>query len=114
MDETTQFVSDLNVARFVDRLQLEDEPTRRAVLQKLLVEEEDKLGRNAERLSTLQRHITEGNRRIGLQKAVIERLRTNSCDIRLAERTLNNLFEIQRIFEHHRQAILDTMDRDRS
>ena len=27
MDETTQFVSDLNVARFVDRLQLEEEPT---------------------------------------------------------------------------------------
>ena len=114
MDEMAQFISNLNVARFVDRLQLEDEPTRRAVLQKLLVEEEDKLGRNAERLSKLERHITEGNRRIGLQKAVIERLRTNSCDIRLAERTLNNLFEIQRIFEHHRQAILDTMDRDRS
>ena len=107
MDETAQFVSDLNVARFVDRLQLEDEPTRRAVLQKLLVEEEDKLGRNAERLSTLQR-------RIGLQKAVIERLRTNGYDIRLAERTLNNLFEIQRIFERHRQAVLDAMDRDRS
>jgi len=79
-----------------------------------LVEEEDKLGRNAERPSAPQRHITESNRRIGLQKAVIERLRTNGYDIRLAERTLNNLFEIQRIFERHRQAVLDAMDRDRS
>ena len=114
MDETAQFASDLNVARFVDRLQLEHEPTRRAVLQKLLVEEEDKLGRNAERLSNLQRHIAEGNRRIALQKTLIERLRANSYDIGLAERTLNNLFEIQKLFEHHRQVVLDAMDRDRS
>ena len=114
MDKTAQFVSDLNVARFVDRLQLENEPTRRTVLQKLLIEEEDKLGRNAERLNKLQRHITEGNRRIALQKALIERHRANGQDIRLAERTLDNLFEIQRIFEHHRQAVLDAMDRDRS
>ena len=79
-----------------------------------MVEEENKLGRNAERLSNLQRHITEGKRRIELQKALIERLRANGHDIRLAERTLNNLFEIQRVFEHHRQVVLDAMDRDRS
>jgi hypothetical protein len=113
MDETAQFVSDLNVARFVDGLQLEDEPTRRALLQKLLIEEEDKLGRNAERLSKLQRHITEGNHRIAMQKALIERLRANGHDIRLAERTLNNLSEIQRILEHHRQCVLNAMDRSR-
>jgi hypothetical protein len=95
MDEMAHFVSDLNVARFVDRLQVEHEPIRRAVLQKLLVEEEDKLGRNAERLGALQRHITEGNRRIALQKALIERLRVSGHDIRLAESTLNNLVEIQ-------------------
>ena len=114
MDEMAQFISNLNVARFVDKLKLEHEPTRWAILQKLLIEEEDKFGRNAERLSKLQRHITESNRRIGLQKAVIERLRANGYDIRLAETTLTNLFEIQRIFKHRRQAVLDAMDRDRS
>ena len=67
MNETAQFVSDLNIARFLDKLRLEHDPAMRTVLQRLLIEEEDKFGGNVERLSTVQRHIAEGNRRISLQ-----------------------------------------------
>jgi hypothetical protein len=42
MDST--IISDLNMARLVDRLQLERDPATRASLKSLLVEEEDKLG----------------------------------------------------------------------
>ena len=110
MDSTARIVSDLNVARFVDRLQLELDPAKRASLQSLLLEEEDKFGRRAERLSDVQRHLAEGSRRIALQKALIETLKANGQEVRLAERTLSNLVEIQRIFEQYRHVILDAID----
>ena len=106
MDSTARIVSDLNVARFVDRLQLEPDSATRASLKSRLVEEEDKLGRSAERLSKLQRYIDEGNRRIALQKVLIENLIAKGHDLRLAKRTLNNLVEIQRIFEQYREGIV--------
>jgi hypothetical protein len=112
MHETAQFVSDLNIARFLDKLRLEHDPAMRTVLQKLLIEEEDKFGGSVERLSTVQRYIAEGNRRISLQKALVEKLAANGEDIGPAERTLSDLVEIQRIFEQYRQVILDTIDRN--
>src|SRR6516164_9193728 len=111
MDDTAQFVSDLNMARFADRLRYERDPAIRASLQRLLLEEEDKLGRGVERLCKLQRHISEGSRRIAMQKALIAKL-TDRQDVRLAESMLNNLVEIQRIFEQHRQVVLDAIDRN--
>ena len=110
MDST--IISDLNVARFVDRLQLEPDPATRATLKSQLVEEENKLGRSAERLGNLQRYIDEGSRRIALQKALIENLIATGHDLSVAKRTLNNLVEIQRIFEQYREAIVDAIDRN--
>jgi hypothetical protein len=101
MDDTAQFVCDLNVARFVEKLWSEHDPHMRVSLKKLLVEEEDKFGRDAERLSNLQRYIAEGSRRITSQKSLIRRLRANGNDSRMAEITLTNLIEIQRLFEHY-------------
>jgi hypothetical protein len=112
MNETAQFVSDLNIARFLDKLRLEHDPATRTVLQRLLIEEEDRFGGSVERLSTVQRHIAEGNRRISLQKALVAKLAANGEDIGPAEMTLSNLVEIQRIFEQYRQVILDTIDRN--
>jgi len=113
MDSTAQFVSDLNVARFLEKLRLEDDPAIRASLQRLLLEEEDKFGRGADRIGNVQRHIAEGSRQIALQKALIARLRINGQDVRRAENTLRNLIEIQRIFERYRQVVLDAIDRNR-
>jgi hypothetical protein len=114
MDNTTQFVSDLNVARFVEKLRLEHDPTMRASLRRLLLKELENLGFNCEQLGNVQRQIAEGRRRIGIQQAVVERLTANGQDVELAENTLSNLIEIQRIFEQHRQAILDATDRNRA
>ena len=112
MDDTAQFVSDLNVGRFADRLRFEHNPAIRASLQRLLLEEEDKLGRGVERLCKLQRHISEGSRRIAMQEALIAKLRTDRQDVRLAESMLSNLVEIQGIFEQYRQVVLDAIDRN--
>jgi len=112
MNETAQFVSDLNIARFLDKLRLEHDPATRTVLQRLLIEEEGKFGGSVERLSTVQRHIAEGNRRISLQKALVAKLAADGEDVGPAETMLSTLVEIQRIFEQYRQVILDTIDRN--
>jgi hypothetical protein len=39
MDDTAQFVSNLNAARFVDRLRVEHDPAIRRSLNRLLLEE---------------------------------------------------------------------------
>jgi hypothetical protein len=107
IDETAQFVSDLNVARFVDRLRLEHDPTMRASLQGLLFKEMKNLGRDRKQLGNVQRQIAEGRRGIEIQKGVIESLAISGQDVGPAENTLRNLVEIQRIFEQCRHAILD-------
>ena len=86
----------------------------RTSLQKLLLIELENLGFNCEQLGNVQRQITEGKRRIEIQKAVIENLTANGQDVRFAENGLRNLVEIQRIFEQYRQAILDATDRNRA
>jgi hypothetical protein len=74
----------------------------------LLLEEEDELGRGVERLCKLQRHISEGSRRIAMQKALIAKL-TDKQDVRLDESMLSKLVEIQRIFEQYRQVVFDAI-----
>jgi hypothetical protein len=99
MDDTAQFASDLNVARFVDKLREEQDPGTRALLHSLLLEEWNKFGFNLKQLAKLRRQMIGGSARIAIQKAVVETLAANGQDVRLAEGLLSNLVEIQRIFE---------------
>jgi hypothetical protein len=112
MDATAQFVSDLNVARFVDQLRWQNDPATRTVLQRLLLEEVRKFGFNLDRLSMVDRQISEARERIRFQKNIIERLRIKGYDTTRAESLLSNLVGIQRIFEEHRRIILDSSNRD--
>jgi len=114
MNETAQFVSDLNVARFLEKLRSERDPGIRASLRRLLVEEADKFGRSAERLRNVQQYTAEGRHQIEMQKALIAKLKADGQDVRLAQRTLSNLVEIQRIFEEYRRVVLNCIDRNRA
>jgi hypothetical protein len=112
MSDMAQFVGHLNIERFLDRLHFERDPAVLASLRRLLLEEEDKLGFNLERLGRVQRYIAESRDRITRQKALIERLVAKGDDVRFAEGTLRNLVEIQRIYEQYRQVIVDAMHRN--
>ena len=101
MDDLAQYVFDLNVKRFVERLRSEDDPDTRASVRRLLVEEVDKFCQKRERLIQLQRHIGENSRRIASQEALILRLRSNGQDLKLAQIALRNLVEIQTLFEQY-------------
>ena len=111
MDDTAQFVSNLNVARFVDKLQGEHDPATRALSHGLLLEEWNKSGFNLKQLGKMRCQMIEGNARIAIQKAVVETLAANSQDVQLAEHTLRNLVEIQKIFEEHHKTIVNAIHR---
>ena len=55
MNNTPRVVSDLNVARFVDRLRLESDRVMRTSLQRLLLKELESLVFNCEQLGNVQR-----------------------------------------------------------
>jgi hypothetical protein len=59
-----QFVARQNVERCRSRLKTETDPTTRAFLLKLLVEEEDKLGLDYQLLGDVEREIINGHARI--------------------------------------------------
>ena len=112
MNDTAQFVSDLNVATFLDRLRVEPDAATRASLHKLLLEELNNLGFNLKQLGRVQRQVIEGKARIAMQMAVVETLSTNGQDVRLAESELGKLVEIQSMVEQYRQVVVDALYRD--
>ena len=112
MNDTAQFVSDLNVATFLDRLRVEPDAATRASLHKLLLEEFNNLGFNLKQLGSVQRQVIEGKARIAMQMAVVETLSANGQDVKLAESELGRLVEIQSMVEQYRQVVVDALYRD--
>jgi hypothetical protein len=113
MDAMARFVSDHNVEKFVDQLRFQHDPAVRTVLQGLLLEEVRKLGFNFTQLSKIDRRISEARKHIRAQKDMIEGLKIEGRDTRREDRLLSNLVGIQGIFEQHRRAILDSINRRR-
>ena len=112
MNDTARFVSNLNVARFVDKLRVEHAPATRASLHTLLLEEFNNLGFNLKQLGCVQRQVIEGRARIAIQIAVVETLTDDGQDVRLAKGELGKLIEIQSMIEQYRRAIVDSIYRD--
>jgi hypothetical protein len=71
MNDTAQFVSNLNMARFVDRLRVEHDPAARASLHTLLLDELNNLGLNLKQLGSVQRQVIEGRARIAIQMLLL-------------------------------------------
>jgi hypothetical protein len=110
MVETALFVSDLNVARFLDKLRVEHDPASRASLHRLLLEQRGKRGFSLKRLGKVRRQIIEASVRIAIQKAVVETLAANGQDVSAAEDMLSKLVEVQIVFEQqYRDVIVDAM-----
>jgi hypothetical protein len=72
-----RFIARENIKHFRDLLWTDLDARDRVRIQRLLIEEEDKLARNSELLETLERHIENGRRRITAQCALVERMQ---CD----------------------------------
>src|SRR5579871_1661222 len=98
MEPTALFVSDGNIDRFVDLLHQQLDPDKRRTLRQLLIEEENRFGALAERLTVVDRHITNGVALISRQSRLLDKLAEDGRDTYNAERLLFCFLEVQELF----------------
>ena len=113
MDHLSDYVARQNITRFCDQLTSELDGKRRAALQKLLIEEEDRLGGSLEQLDEIERAIAKGEERIQQQRTLVEVMERNGRNTTVAKSLLENLTQIQAIFAQYRRTILDAIERNR-
>jgi len=108
-----RFIARENIKHFRDRLWTERDPEIRARLQRLLVEEEDKLTADLELLANLEKHIADGNRRIEWQQVLVETMERDGHDgVKRARDLLDGMIESQRLHTNYRERILIEIDRN--
>jgi septal ring factor EnvC (AmiA/AmiB activator) len=100
-----QFIAKQNIAHYRSRLQMGAEPETRAVLLKLLLDEEKELGRTREQLARIDKHIEKLRRIIAQQEKHIERFKFISLDTERATLLLATLNELMATYQLHRQWI---------
>jgi hypothetical protein len=109
----SHFVVEQNIRRFVNQLRWENDDAKRSQLQKLLIEEEDRLGFTVGRLEELDQAIAEGDKRIDFQLAKLGTLKNSGRDIAAAESVLKNMEQIQTIYRQYRVTLQKIIDRNR-
>lgn len=75
-----RFIARENIRHYRDMLLSDIEPKIRSSVQRLLVEEEDKLGKDLELLADIERHIAEGARRIEAQRMRVSAMQSAGHD----------------------------------
>ncbi len=105
-----EFVARQNVERCRSRLETETDPKRRAFLLKLLVDEEDKLGRSLELLDDVEREILKARARMDELKVLIadlERYGSSSGTNRLQLEGKSQLLDVH---AQYRRNLLTELD----
>jgi len=100
------YVSKQNVLRFRDLLRSEIDPTRLSDLQRVLVDEENRLGSNYERLEDIDREIAKADQRIELQRTLVANIEREGRDATAAKALLEPLSEAQRTVVTETKGIL--------
>ena len=101
-----RFVCEQNITNFADKLVSELDPSQRATLRKLLVEEEDRAGHRAERLDLANRRIASSRELIAGQQRLITLFEVNGRDTTVAELLLTQMKEVLALFESYRDELL--------
>jgi hypothetical protein len=100
-----RFVARENIKHFRDRLRAEVDPAMRTTLQKLLVEEEDKLAADVGLVDDLEREISKCDAMIERQQALIAGIEANGGDGALARTLLEAVVEAKFIDQQFRQKV---------
>ena len=102
-----RFIAQANIRYLRDRLASEADQDARARVQRLLIEEEDKLGADLELLADLDRHIADGDDRIHDQRARVAAMERNGHNgLGHAQALLDGLIEGQLLSVAYRRRIL--------
>ncbi|MGN6570091.1 MAG: hypothetical protein ACTHLO_01600 [Pseudolabrys sp.] len=108
-----RFIARENIKHLRIRLESECTPGLRANLQRLLIEEEDKLGANLELLADLERHIDDGHQRIARQRILVAEMeRSGHIGYMTAAVLLEAMIDSQDLHTHYRKRILIEIERN--
>jgi hypothetical protein len=110
MDAAQRFINARTISLFIDLLRSERDPVGQAVLEKLLVEEEQRFGEAVERLEMVEQHIAVGERLIKRQVDTIVMLKANGQDVSEAQVTLENFRSLQLLFLKYRETLTERWD----
>jgi hypothetical protein len=108
-----RFVAQENINRFRDRLRSETNAALRSLLQKMLVDEEDKLAADSELVADLAREIVKCQQWIEGQRLRIEGLERDGHDAAPAMALLNGVRETLTIHQEYRQRVATRLERNR-
>jgi hypothetical protein len=109
-----RFIARENIKHFRDLLWSTVDPGERARVHGLLVEEEDKLGRDLELLAEIEAHIADGNRRIAAQRTRVSTMeQSGHQDVDRARILLDGMTESLGLFARYRAYIADAIQRNR-
>ena len=108
------FIARENIKHFRDLLWTDLAPEERARVQRLLVEEEDKLARSLELLDNIDRHLADGSRRIAEQRArVIQMQADGDGGVERAEALLDGMIEGQSLHLSYRRIVHIEIEKSR-
>jgi hypothetical protein len=101
------FIARANIRHFGDRLRSEANPGVRFRLQKLLVEEEDKLGQDLELIAEVERTITGFDALIETQSSLVATFERGRSDSLAGARSfLDGLVQSQTLYkDYHRRLV---------
>ena len=109
-----RFIAQANIRHFRDRLWSETDFVTRSRLQQLLLAEEDKLAKDFELLADIERHISDGRRRIEKQRSLVAAMkRDGHSSLRTAQALLNGMADAQQLHMKYRETILIAIDQNR-
>jgi hypothetical protein len=109
-----RFIARENIRHYCDMLSSDIEPQVRSSVHKLLVQEEDKLGKDLELLSTIEKQLAAGARRIETQQLRVRVLLDDgSTDAARAQACLDGMMESQRVLVGYYQSVAKEVDRNR-
>jgi hypothetical protein len=100
-----RFIARANIDHFRERLMSETDSTIRSALQRLLVEEEDKLAKDLELLADLARATAKFQQRIEKQRVLVETLEGDGRDGAMARTLLNGLTESLILHQAYHQRV---------
>jgi len=87
---------------------------QRSLVQKQLIKEEDKLGKDLQLLADIERHIAETCQRIEAQQVRVSTIQANGRDgLVVAQALLDGLLESQQLSMEYRQRVMDEIERRR-
>ncbi len=105
-----RFVGRLNIEHYFVRLRTEADAPTRALLHRLLREEEDRLGSDLEHLAALEQEIAGANGRITRQQERVQHLESNGQDAGRAKILLQMFRQTLELYEQRRRFLLGDIE----